>query len=71
MEVCGERHIVFWSIDSNGGYLVGGFQFGLGSLKGLEGGELDFLKKCLSLKDLLRFWYSSRMDWLVGGGKGV
>ena len=54
-----EREILcLWSIDSNGGYLVGGFQFGLGSLKGLEGGELDFLKKCLSLKDLLRFWYS-------------
>ena len=51
-----EREILYlWSIDSNGGYLVGGFQFGLGSLKGLEGGELKSLKKCLSLKDLCRF----------------
>ena len=54
-----EREILrLWSIDSNGGNLVGGFQLGLGSLKGLEGGELKSLKKCLSLKDLLRFWYS-------------
>ena len=54
-----EREILcLWSIDSNGGYLVGGFQFGLGSLKGLEGGELEFLRKCLSLKDLLSIWYS-------------
>ena len=40
--------LCLWSIDSNGGYLVGGFQFGLGSLKVLEGEELKSLKKCMS-----------------------
>ena len=42
------------SICSRGGYFVGGFQFGFGSLKGLSRGESLSLKKCLSLRDLLR-----------------
>ena len=56
---------------SKGGYLVGGFQEGLGSLKGFCGVvESSSLKKCLSLKDRLRFWNSRRIDVEVGGAEG-
>ena len=43
---------------SKGRYLDGGFQLGLGNLKGLGGVISLFLKKCLRRSDLLRLVYS-------------